>query len=234
MITHQSKEELIQKHMPLVKSIAKKYYINNYNGLEFEDLVSYGIIGLIDAINKFKLDKGVKFSTYASFRIRGEILDKIRMQSPISKTILTKINIYNKVVEDLQKKLNREPKVTEISERMNITNEEVLEIEKNIHIMSITSLDELLFDDKIEIYSLTPENDINIESQIVEEEKIEILRKSIEKLKDKDKIVLSLYYFEELTLKEIGLVLDVSESRVSQIHRRAIINLKNIMKNNYL
>ena len=225
-------EEYVLENMNLVKFIASKYFTKNI-GIEYEDLVSYGTIGLIDAANSYRDDKNCKFSTYASLKIRAAIVDEIRRHSPISRNDVAKINEYNSAVENLQNKLLREPTGEEISKYLKVSKSEISKIESRINIMSTTSLDTVIFEGNtyVSIIDTIKEDESLLPENIIEEdEKLNILTRAIDMLKEKDKLVLSLYYYEELTLKEIGRVLEVSESRVCQLHSRAIVNLRNAMK----
>ena len=228
-----NKEHIVEKYIPLVKYIASRIMVGRATYIEYEDLVSYGLIGLMDALSKFDASKGIKFSSYASIRIKGAMIDQIRKARPISKGAMDKLAKYNDVVEKLHTKLLREPTTEEIAEELNIAREEVLEIEGYINFMSIVSLESMLFseDDEFTIMGVIEDkNSPSPHDQYEDKEKVEILAKSIEKLKEKDRIVLNLYYYEGLTLKEIGQVLNVSESRVCQLHSRAIKNLREILK----
>ncbi|WP_367657574.1 sigma-70 family RNA polymerase sigma factor [Clostridium saudiense] len=225
-------EEYVLENMNLVKFIASKYFTKNI-GIEYEDLVSYGTIGLIDAANSYRDDKNCKFSTIASLKIRAAIVDEIRRHSPISRNDVAKINEYNSAVENLQNKLLREPTGEEISKYLKVSKSEISKIESRINIMSTTSLDTVIFEGNtdVSIIDTIKEDESLLPENIIEEdEKLNILTRAIDMLKEKDKLVLSLYYYEELTLKEIGRVLEVSESRVCQLHSRAIVNLRNAMK----
>lgn len=231
-----NKEELVLENIPLVKHIASKYYTSKL-GMEYEDLVSYGVMGLIDATNKYDSQRGAKFSTYASLRIKSCIIDEIRRCVPISRGDIAKVNQYNSSVEKLQNSLLREPTQEEISKDMDISIKETRKIESSINLLSTTSLDTVIFEGNsdISLKDTIQENENFSPSNIIEEEeKLKILTKAIDMLNERDKLVLSLYYYEELTLKEIGKVLEVSESRISQLHSRAIVNLRNtIEKLNY-
>lgn len=226
------KEKYILENINLVRYIAAKYK-NNSIGIEYEDLVSYGTIGLLEAFNTFDDTKGCKFSSYASLKIKASIIDEIRRQSPISRNDVTKINNYNDAVFNLQNKLFREPTDIEVSKYLNINLDEIKKIENSIYKMSITSLDSIIFegDTNINLIDTIKDDEKKTPSSIIEdEEKIEILAKAIDSLKERYKLILSLYYYEELTLKEIGRILEISESRVSQLHSKAIVNLRNIIK----
>lgn len=226
------KEKYILDNINLVRYIAAKYK-NNSIGIEYEDLVSYGTIGLLEAFDTFDDTKSCKFSSYASLKIRAAIIDEIRRQSPISRNDVMKINDYNNAVFTLQNNLYREPTDIEISKYLNIPLSEINKIENNIYKMSMTSLDNIIFEGNTGISLIDTIKDdekktpLNI---IEEEEKIDILTKAIDNLKERDKLILSLYYYEDLTLKEIGKILEISESRVSQLHSKAIINLRNVIK----
>ena len=219
-----NREELIKENMPLVKSIARKFFIPG-KGFEYQDLVNSGVIGLIDAINKFDAEKGAKFSSYSYIKIKSAILDEIRNQSPISKHNLTKVNKYNRVVEKLQSKLLREPTSYEIAKELKVSEKELHDIESNIDMLNIVSLNYVIFEDTNETVQdvISDREEEAPENIIEEEEKLEILSKAISNLNEREKLILSLYYYEDLNLKEIGKVLGVSD-------RKSIRNLRNKIK----
>jgi RNA polymerase sigma factor FliA len=223
------REEIIKKNIPLVKYIASKIIVGKNKYVEYEDLISYGMIGLMDAINKFDDTKGMKFSTYAAIRINGSIIDEIRRNSPISKRAIDKLNRYNKVVEELQNKLYREPKDIEVAERMEISLKELTDIQGYVNYISMMSLETILFGDDEEMSLINSIEDTKSPSPqrtLEEKEMLEYLRRGLDNLKERDRLILNLYYFEKLTLKQVGAVLEVSESRVCQLHSRAILNLR--------
>ncbi|GAB6167683.1 FliA/WhiG family RNA polymerase sigma factor [Clostridium carnis] len=232
------KEQIVEKFIPLVKHLASRVMIGKTKYIEYEDLVGYGIIGLLDAISKYDASKGMKFSSYATIRIRGAMIDEIRKQRPISKGAMDKLAKYNQSVEKLQNIYMREPKVEEIAIDLNIDIDEVFQVENYINYMSVVSLESIIYSDEDEvavIEMLEDKNSPSPEETLEDKEKIEVLAKSIDKLKEKDKLILTLYYYEKLTLKEIGQILEVSESRVCQLHSRAIRNLRGIMESvNYI
>ncbi|HAR85725.1 MAG TPA: FliA/WhiG family RNA polymerase sigma factor [Clostridium sp.] len=223
------REEIIKKNIPLVKYIASKIIVGKNKYVEYEDLISYGMIGLMDAINKYDDTKGMKFSTYAAIRINGSIIDEIRKNSPISKRAIDKLNKYNKVVEELQNKLYREPKDIEVAERMEISLKELTDIQGYVNYISMMSLETILFGDDEEmslINSIEDTKSPSPQKSLEEKEMLEYLRRGLDNLKERDRLILNLYYFEKLTLKQIGSVLEVSESRVCQLHSRAILSLR--------
>ena len=223
------REEIVKKHIPLVKYIASRVIIGKTKYVEYEDLISYGMLGLMDALGKFDSTKGMKFSSYASIRIKGAMIDELRRNSPISKGAMDKLNRYNEAIERLQKRLYKEPTNHEIAKELGITISEVADIENNINYISIVSLEDLIFSDDDDMPlsgTIKDDRSPSPERALEEKEQIEYLALGLENLKEKDKLVLTLYYYEGLTLKEIGSILTVSESRVCQLHSRALINLR--------
>lgn len=227
------KEQIIEKYIPLVKYLASRVSLGKTKYIEYEDLVSYGIIGLMDALSKFDATKGMKFSSYASIRIRGSMIDEIRKNRPISKGAMDKLAKYNESIERLQNRFMREPTMAEICSDLNMTISEVSEIENYINYMAVVSLETIIYSEGDDVPFMGVVEDKTTqgpEEALEEKEKLDILAQCIERLKDKDRLVLNLYYFEGLTLKEIGNILEVSESRICQLHSRAIRNLRVIMQ----
>jgi len=223
------KEEIVKKYIPLVKYIASRVIIGKSRYIEYEDLVSYGMLGLMDSISKFDTSKGMKFSTYASIRIKGSMIDELRKNSPISKGAMDKLNRYNEAIENLQKRFLREPSNEEIANALGISISEVAEIEGYINYISVMSLEDLIYsedDDMPLIGTIEDKKSPSPERNFEDKEQLEYLAKALDKLNEKDKTVITLYYYEGLTLKQIGSVLEVSESRVCQLHSRAIVHLK--------
>lgn len=227
------KEKIIQEYIPLVKYIASRVMFGKNKYMEYEDLVSYGLIGLMDAINKFDDTKGMKFSSYASIRIKGSMIDELRKNRPISKGAMDKLNKYNKAIDNLQMQLLKEPTNVEIAKYMEISLNEVAEIENYINYISMVSLENVIFseDEDVNLIGIIEDkNSPSPETHLQDKEQLEILTQAISLLKEKDRIILNLYYYEGFTLKEIGTVLSVSESRVCQLHSRSISNLRECMK----
>ncbi|AND85266.1 FliA/WhiG family RNA polymerase sigma factor [Clostridium tyrobutyricum] len=226
------KEEMVKRYLPLVKYIASRVIIGKTKYIEYEDLVSYGIVGLMDAINKFDESRGMKFSTYASIRIKGSMIDELRKNSPIPKGAIDKLNRYNRAIELLQTELGREPTNDEICKKLDISIKNIVEIENYINYISVVSLENLIFseDDNIPIIGTIQDNKSpSPERSLEKKEQLEYLTRALEILNEKDNLVLTLYYYEGLTLKKIGKILNVSESRVCQLHSRAIIHLRKAM-----
>ena len=223
------REQIVKNNIPLVKYIASRVIIGKTKYVQYEDLISYGMLGLMDALGKFDDTKGMKFSSYASIRIKGAMIDELRKNSPISKGAMDKLNRYNDAIERLQKLLFREPSNHEIAKELGITIDEVADIENNINYISVVSLEDLIFSDEDEMQlsgTIKDDRSPSPEKALEEKEQIEYLSLGLDNLKEKDKLVLTLYYYEGLTLKEIGNILTVSESRVCQLHSRALVNLR--------
>ncbi|WP_061994885.1 FliA/WhiG family RNA polymerase sigma factor [Clostridium sp. ATCC 25772] len=227
------KNHVVEQYIPLVKYIASRIIMGKTKYVEYEDLVSYGMIGLMDALNKFDESKGMKFSTYAAIRIKGSMIDELRKNSPISKGAMDKLNKYNEAVENLQNRFLREPNSQEVAKEMDISLSDLTKIENYINYISIVSLESLMFNDDDDISLIGTIEDKKIigpEKSLEQSELIEYLGKAIDLLRDKDRLIITLYYYEKLTLKEIGKILEVSESRVCQLHSKAIINLRKALK----
>jgi RNA polymerase sigma factor for flagellar operon FliA len=228
------REKIILEYAPLVKVVAGRLSMYLGYNVEYEDLVSYGIFGLIDAIDKFDFLKDVKFETYASLRIRGAILDQIRKMDWIPRTIRQKQKKIDTVIRDIEIKYGRSATDEEIATGLGITGEEYLDWQSQMKITNIVSLNEFL-----EQGSEVP-NEANQgrstqfdspEAVLERDELKKILVEALDLLTEKERKVIVLYYYEELTLKEISNILGVSESRISQLHTRALQKMRGKMGN---
>jgi len=227
------REELILKYIYLVKYVAGRLYASYGNNVEFDDLVSYGIFGLIDAIDKYDLTRGVKFETYAQLRIRGAIIDQLREIDWLPRSVRQKSKELEKAYSEIENKLGRPATDEEMAESLGLSVEDFQKKIQNITTYSIISLDDLI-EQKREVVSSEEDKQIETPESVVENIEVkEILVDSISSLPEKEKKVISLYYYEELTYKEIGKLLCVSESRVSQLHTKAIIRLKNRFRSSF-
>lgn len=226
-------EIIVENYIPIVKYIASKVISGKSKYVEFEDLVGYGMVGLMDAVSKFDGSKGMKFSTYASIRIKGAMIDEIRKNSPVSKGIMDKLNKYNNAIETLRNVLMREPSVQDIADYLHLSIDEIGTIENYINYISKTSLESVIFSDDDNVSLINTIKDTTSpspEGALEDKELTHYLGKAINNLKDKDRKVIYYYYIKGMTLKEIGKILEVSESRVCQIHNRALKNLKGLME----
>ncbi len=225
--TPELREQLILEYAPLVKLVAGRLSMYLGYNVEYDDLVSYGIFGLIDAIDKFELAKDVKFETYASLRIRGSILDQIRKMDWIPRTVRQRQRQIDTAMKDIEAEKGRPATDEEIAVKIGISSDELSDWQSQMKVTNVVSLNEFM-----ESGSEVP-NEKNLTSHFdgPEEvmEKAELkqqLAASLEVLTEKERKVILLYYYEELTLKEISYVLEVSESRISQLHTRALQKMK--------
>ena len=204
-----------------------------YN-VEYEDLVSYGIFGLIDAIDKFDCLKEVKFETYASLRIRGAILDQIRKMDWIPRTIRQKQKKIETGFGEAVQETGHAASDEEIAKRLGITEEEYLDWQSQMKITGLVSLNEYMeqgSDVSQDYSSHTAMRFEAPEERVEKAELTKVLGEALELLTEKERKVITLYYYEDLTLKEISRVLEVSESRISQLHTRALQKMKTKMGN---
>jgi len=226
------REKLIIEYAPLVKLVAGRLLMHVGQYVDLEDLTSYGIFGLIDAIDKYNLDKGIKFETYASIRIRGAIIDSIRKMDWVPRSLRAKNKRLEQVYAELSAELGREPVEEEIAEKLSITLDEAHELIRKTTVISLVSLDDYMEQNQDGLlFNISPSHIENPENAIEKIETRQTLANAIDQLPDKEKKVIMLYYFEEMTLKEISAILGVSESRVSQIHTKAVLLLKSKMIN---
>lgn len=220
------REELIVHYLYLVKFVAGRLYASYGNNVEFDDLVSYGVFGLIDAIDKFDINRGVKFDTYAQLRVRGAIIDYLREMDWLPRSVRQKAKELEKAYNELENELGRPATDEEVAGKLGVSIDEFQKKIQNITTFSVVSLDDML-EQKREITGDEGRADENPDSLVESAELNNILAEAINIMPEKEKKVISLYYYEELTYKEIGKLLSISESRVSQLHTKAIIRLKN-------
>ena len=200
-----------------------------YN-VEYDDLVSYGIFGLIDAIDKFDSMKAVKFETYASLRIRGAILDQIRKMDWIPRTIRQKQKKIDAVVKEIESSMGRAATDEEIALGLGISEDDYLAWQSQMKITGLVSLNEFMESGSEIPADQTSQRRFDGPEEVIEKEELKkMLQQALELLTEKEKKVILLYYYEDLTLKEISNVLEVSESRVSQLHTRALQKMKTKM-----
>lgn len=226
------REQIIIEYAPLVKVVAGRLSMYLGYNVEYEDLVSYGIFGLIDAIDKFDLNKDVKFETYASLRIRGSILDQIRKMDWIPRTVRQKRKKIEEAIRQIETKTGKNATDEEVAKELGIAESELNEWQVQLNVTNVVSLNEFLeqggepvMDAKNNSHFVQPEDSIQ------EEELKKVLKESMELLTEKEKKVILLYYYEDLTLKEISNILEVSESRVSQLHTKALSKMRKKMGN---
>ena len=234
-ITAENREEVIIRYSPMIKYVANRIAMRLPPHIEVDDLISVGVLGLMDAISKYDSSRGAKFKTYAEFRVRGAILDELRAMDWVPRSIRQKASSVDKVVQSLQVKLSRSPEDEEVAKEMGISLEQFHATLNETKSIPVFSLDDLgIAKDSGEQQSLLDclagKADADPQTQIRLIELKEIIAKAIDTLPEKERLMVSLYYYEELTMKEIGAVLEITESRVSQIHSKAVYRLRTKLK----
>ena len=223
------REQLILEYAPLVKLVAGRLSMYLGFNVEYDDLCGYGVFGLIDAIDKFDLMKDVKFETYASLRIRGAILDQIRKMDWIPRTIRQRQKKIEAAIRDIERDTGHVATDSEIAAKMEISEDEYVSWQNQMKVTGVVSLNEFM-----ESGADIPEDNntsrsasyVKPEEAVEKEELKKMLAGALDSLTEKERKVILLYYYEELTLKEISEVLEVSESRISQLHTRALQKMK--------
>ena len=225
------RDRLILTYAPLVKFVAGRVGASLPAHVDEQDLVSYGLLGLIGAIERFDPDREIKFETFAMARIRGAIIDELRSLDWVPRSVRTRARQIERAIAVLERELMRAPTDEEIAKKLGITG---AELEDNLHEISrssVAALDELWSpsgsgDQIALIDTIRDETEPDPEMSLEQGEVREALAEAISSLPEREKLVVTLYYYEELTLREIGEVLGVTESRVSQLHTKAILRLK--------
>lgn len=221
------REKIIVEYAPLVKVVAGHLHMYLGHNVEYDDLVGYGIFGLIDAVDKYNSGKEVKFETYASLRIRGAILDSIRKMDWIPRTLRQKQKRIDAVIKEIESQTGRNATDEQIASKLGIGTEELQEWYSKMKISAVVSLNEYVEQGSEIPMDATGNSHFETPERVVERDETKrMLAQSLEILTEKEKKVILLYYYEELTLKEISRILEVSESRVSQLHTRALQKLR--------
>lgn len=224
----QIREKLILEYAPLVKLVAGRLSMYLGYNVEYEDLVSYGIFGLIDAIDKFDYTKPVKFETYASLRIRGAILDQIRKMDWIPRTVRQRQKKMDAVMKEIEAREGRAATDEELAIGLGITEDELLDWQSQMKITNVVSLNEYMEQGSEIPNSPNGSSHFAMPEEVVEQEELrEMLIEALDLLTERERRVIELYYYEDLTLKEISSILEVTESRVSQLHTKGLQKIKN-------
>ena len=229
--SEEARERLILHYAPLVKYVASRVATGLPASVEQADLVSYGMFGLIDALQKFEPGRGNKFETYAIPRIKGAIIDELRAMDWVPRSIRFKAREIEKAHADLEAMLKRQPTEAEMAERLGISRSELHEVVSQISFVSVLALDELVSvgadrGEQVSLIDTLADRGLDPTSGVESQETRGLLAAAINSLSEREKIVVTLYYFEGLTLAEIGEILGVTESRVCQIHTKAVAGLR--------
>lgn len=225
--TPEMREQIILEYVPLVKVVAGRLSMYLGYNVEYEDLVSYGIFGLIDAIDKFDMQKDVKFETYASLRIRGAILDQIRKMDWIPRTVRQKQKKIDEAIRNIEMRTGKNATDEQVAGELGLEQEELTEWQSRLKITNVISLNEFLEQGQEPVMDARGNSHFSQPEDVVSESELkQVLEEALEVLTEKEKKVILLYYYEDLTLKEISKVLEVSESRVSQLHTKALLKMR--------
>ena len=225
------RERLILHYAPLVKYVASRVATGLPASVEQADLVSYGMFGLIDALQKFEPARGNKFETYAIPRIKGAIIDELRAMDWVPRSVRFKAREIEKAYADLESMLKRAPSEREVAERLGVSMSELHDVINQISFVSVLALDELLAvgsdrGEHVSLMDTLADRSVDPTTGLEGQETRGLLAAAINSLSEREKIVVTLYYFEGLTLAEIGEILGVTESRVCQIHTKAVGQLR--------
>ncbi len=228
--TQEIREQLILAYAQLVKLVAGRLSMYLGHNVEYDDLVSYGIFGLIDAIDKFDMEKNVKFETYASLRIRGAILDQIRKMDWIPRTVRQRQRKIDDAIKQIEMRTGKAASDEEIAAELGLTEDELTNWQSQLMVTNVVSLSEFEESGQEPVMETVNKNRFQQPEEVVAEQELkEKLIEALELLTEKERRVIELYYYEDLTLKEISLVLEVSESRISQLHTKALLKMRKKM-----
>jgi len=232
------RDKMLNEYLPLVRNVAGRMAIGFPKSVELNDLISTGVIGLIEAFNNYDPSRGVKFETYAVPRIRGAILDELRALDWVPRSTRAKSREIEKAMTKLENRLGRSPSERELAKQLNISTDELLSALDDVSSTALLSLDELICreDDNRQVPRIETIQNDNVDNVLNDLERGELrmfLINAISTLSEQERLVVALYYYEELTLKEIGEVMLISESRVSQIHTKAVLRLRALIRERF-
>ncbi len=226
-------EDVLRRYMPLVRRVVQRLAVRKPPHIELDDLVSWGIVGLLDAIGKYDPAKEALFSTYAQFRIRGAILDHLRSLDWVPRSVRQKAALIEKVSHELEGRFGRPPVEDEIAAELGMALDDYQDLLAKVGEMSLFSLEDLGFgsgEERLNVERGLEDGEADPLRALLTQERIALVADAIGRLPEREKLVISLYYHDELTMKEVGAVLGLTESRVSQLHSQATLRLKGHLK----
>ena len=227
----QIRQILLNNYLPLVRYVVGRLAVSFPSSVvEYGDLYHSGVLGLMDALERFQPELGLEFSTFATRRIRGSVLDELRALDWIPRSVREKANRVAEACMFLSQKLKRVPSDEEVADELQLTIDEYFQLTSKIRVPPVHSLEDLMGEDSSDrrdsLLARVPQGGMNPENELDRQEALDILTKGIKGLSNKEQLILELYYNEELTLKEVAKVLDLSESRICQIHAACILKLR--------
>ncbi|MRR05583.1 MAG: FliA/WhiG family RNA polymerase sigma factor [Deltaproteobacteria bacterium] len=233
--TCQSRDDLVLSHLPLVKYLVGRISSKLPSHLDQQDLMSVAVIGLITAAERFDPSRGILFKTFAEKRVMGSIMDELRAQDWLPRTLREKYKRLEHEFSVLEQKLGRNPSSEEVAAAMGMDLEKYFQLMEEVHSLSFMSLDDFQEDDEGGAFGflnfLSDNGTESPQNKLMAKQLLQVLGDAIETLPEKERLVVTLYYYEELNLKEIGEIMSLTESRISQLHSQAVIRLKVKMKN---
>ncbi len=225
-----SRDEVLKRHLPLVKQVVQRLAVRKPPHIDIDDLVSWGIVGLLDAIKKYDPSKEASFATYAQFRIRGAILDHVRSLDWVPRSVRQKATMLERTCRTLENSLGRPATEQEVADALGLGLQEYHGLLGKVGEMCLLSLEDLGFgsgEERVNIRSATENGDgFDPLAALLTQERIDLVAHAVGRLPERERLVVTLYYHEELTMKEVGAVLGLTESRVSQIHSQAMLRLR--------
>jgi len=232
------RSKLIEQYAPLAKYVVDRMNLQPSGGISYDDLISQAIVGLIEAIDRYDPSRGVKFNTYAYYRIRGAVIDMLRELDWVPRSLRSKGNDILNVMTRLESELGRPPTDEEVASAMGLSPTQFGELVQEVGGQTLVSLDETLESDGNESYypigdSIADESTTSPVKFAEDQDQRRLLAEAISELPEKEQLVISLYYTDGLTLKEISAVLGVTESRVCQLHSKAILRLRSMMQTTF-
>jgi RNA polymerase sigma factor for flagellar operon FliA len=229
----EAKKQLIEAYLPLVEYVVSRLTIGLPNHVTRDDLIGYGIMGLIDALDKFDLDRGLQFETYASWRVKGAILDSLRKSDWVPRSVREKAKRIEEAYGILEQKHMRSVTDEEMCAYLGMELQEFHQMLMEVSVTTVFSLEDPIKDEDPEtrMSTLVDDKAVQPESMIHRQYMKEVLADAIERLTEKERTVVTLFYYEELTLSEIAEVMCLSPSRISQLHSRALLRLKGVLSN---
>ncbi|WP_028273846.1 sigma-70 family RNA polymerase sigma factor [Atopococcus tabaci] len=233
MLNESESNQKVLKYLPLVERAAKKVKVKS-SDYEKDDLISMGVLGLMDALEKYDDSKQIPFEHYAYIRIKGAIIDEVRKTSRVPRSRLNKLNSYYKAKEKLENEWMRTPTEEEICAELGIDEKQLKGIHETVHMLANVSLDEMLFDEEAgtstRMEYLEDKEAVGVEEMFLKKEQQALLIEGIKQLTEREQTILQLYYVEELPLKEIAYIYDISIPRVSQIHGKIVLKLREFLQ----